>query len=259
MRIRPVAIFCSAANGPILPKTKQCKDVISFWILSCGLQFSNKAGLVGNSPGQFTVLFEVNPVNQNTKSMNATRFFLFLLLLVSILTPNLAQSKYFTRAGTVIFDAEGKLDDIEEIKAKNKAATCILDAATGQMEWSVTMNKFEFANSLMQKHFNENYVESEKYPKANFRGKIADISKVNFSKDGTYPVAVKGTMNLHGVTKEVDVKGNITVEKGKITAASSFDILLKDYKIDIPTVVFVKIAEAAKVSVSAVLEVLNGK
>ncbi len=191
--------------------------------------------------------------------MNATRFFFLLMLLASITTTTNAQSKYFTRTGTVIFDAEGKLDDIEEIKAKNTTATCVLDAATGQMEWAVTMTKFAFANSLMQKHFNENYVESEKYPKATFKGKINDISKVNFDKDGTYPIGVTGTMNLHGVTKEVNVKGVITVEKGKILVNSGFDIPLKDYKIDIPTVVFVKIAESAKVSVSAALEILNGK
>ncbi len=191
--------------------------------------------------------------------MNATRFFFLLMLLASITTTTNAQSKYFTRTGTVIFDAEGKLDDIEEIKAKNTTATCVLDAATGQMEWAVTMTKFAFANSLMQKHFNENYVESEKYPKASFKGKINDISKVNFDKDGTYPVGVNGTMTLHGVTKEVDVKGVVTIEKGKILVNSGFDILLKDYKIDIPTVVFVKIAESAKVSVSAALEILNGK
>lgn len=191
--------------------------------------------------------------------MNATRFFYLLMLLASVITTTNAQSKYFTRTGTVVFDAEGKLDDIEEIKAKNTAATCVLDAATGQMEWAVTMSKFTFANSLMQKHFNENYVESEKYPKASFKGKISDISKVNFDKDGTYPVAVTGNMTLHGVTKEVNVKGAITVEKGKILVNSGFEIPLKDYKIDIPTVVFVKIAESAKVTVSAALEILNGK
>lgn len=191
--------------------------------------------------------------------MNATRFFFLLMLLASITTTTNAQSKYFTRTGTVIFDAEGKLDDIEEIKAKNTAATCVLDAATGQMEWSVTMTKFAFANSLMQKHFNENYVESEKYPKASFKGKINDISKVDFEKDGTYPVGANGTMTLHGVTKEVNVKGTITVEKGKILVNSGLDIPLKDYKIDIPTVVFVKIAESAKVTVSAALEILKGK
>ena len=191
--------------------------------------------------------------------MNATRFFFFFLLLASFTYTTNAQSKYFTRSGTVIFDAEGKLDDVEEIKAKNTAATCVLDAATGQMEWAVTMNKFTFASTLMQKHFNENYVESEKYPKATFKGKISDIGKVNFSKDGTYPVTVNGTMNLHGVTKEISAKGVITVEKGKVLASSGIEIGLKDYKIDIPTVVFVKIAETAKVSISAALEILNGK
>ena len=191
--------------------------------------------------------------------MNTIRFFSLFLLLISISYTTTAQSKYFTRTGSVMFDAEGKLDDVEEIKAKNTTATCVLDATTGQMEWAVTMNKFIFASSLMQKHFNENYIESEKYPKATFKGKINDISKVNFTTDGTYPVAVAGTMNLHGVTKEISVKGVVTVEKGKILVSSGFEVLLKDYKIDIPTVVFVKIAESAKISISAALEILTGK
>ena len=192
--------------------------------------------------------------------MNTIRFFFLLMLLVGInVTTTTAQSKYFTRTGTVIFDAEGKLDDVEEIKAKNTVATCVLDAASGQMEWAVSMNKFDFASSLMQKHFNENYVESEKYPKSTFKGKINELSKVNFSKDGTYPVTVTGNMFLHGVTKEVTAKGVVTVEKGKILVSSSIELMLKDYKIDIPTVVFVKIAESAKVSISAALEILKGK
>jgi len=192
--------------------------------------------------------------------MNTIRFFFLLMLLVGInVTTTTAQSKYFTRTGTVIFDAEGKLDDVEEIKAKNTMATCVLDAESGQMEWAVSMNKFDFASSLMQKHFNENYVESEKYPKATFKGKINDVNKVNFAKDGTYPVTVLGTMNLHGVTKEISAKGVVTVEKGKILVSSSIELMLKDYKIDIPTVVFVKIAESAKVSISAALEILKGK
>jgi len=191
--------------------------------------------------------------------MNATRFFFLLMLIVGINVTTNAQSKYFTRTGTVIFDAEGKLDDVEEIKAKNAVATCVLDASTGQMEWAVPMNKFVFASSLMQKHFNENYVESEKYPKSTFKGKINELSKVNFSKDGTYPVTVTGSMFLHGVTKEVTAKGVITVEKGKVLASSSIELMLKDYKIDIPTVVFVKIAESAKISISAALEILTGK
>lgn len=191
--------------------------------------------------------------------MNTIRFFALLLLLISSTLHIAAQSKYFTRTGTVIFDAEGKLDDIEEIKAKNTTANCVLDAVTGQMEWAVTMNKFAFASSLMQKHFNENYVESEKYPKATFKGKINDISKVNFDQDGTYPIAVSGVMNLHGISKEINVKGVITIEKGKVLSSSSFDLLLKDYKIDIPTVVFMKVAESAKVTVSAVLEILKSK
>ncbi|WP_373549851.1 YceI family protein [Haliscomenobacter sp.] len=189
--------------------------------------------------------------------MNTSHMYLLLTALLSVSGLVQGQSKYYSKSGSVIFDAEGKLDDIEDIKAQNNSAFCVIDSNTGQMEWSVNINKFVFRNSLMQKHFNENYLESEKYPKATFKGKINEISKVDFTKDGTYPVNVAGMLSLHGVVKESNFKGVITIEKGKVRVNSSFEVLLKDYKIDIPTVVFLKVAESAKVTVSTQLEILN--
>ncbi|MBL7794776.1 MAG: YceI family protein [Saprospiraceae bacterium] len=170
-----------------------------------------------------------------------------------------AQQKYFTKSGVIVFDAEGKLDDIEEIKAKTTTATCVYDEGTGNFEWAVPIKSFVFASSLMQEHFNENYLESSKYPKSTFIGKVEKPSAVNLSKDGTYPVKVNGKLTMHGVTQEVSVDGQFIVQKGVISANSSFDIALKDYKIDIPTVVFMKVADVAKVKVNANLQALKSK
>jgi len=102
----------------------------------------------------------------------------------------------------------------------------------------------------MEEHFNENYMESDKYPKAIFKGAVADISKVNFTKDGSYPVAVSGDLTIHGVTNKVSVPGTITVKGGVASAAASFAVRPADYKISIPKLVKDNIAESINITVN---------
>lgn len=169
-----------------------------------------------------------------------------------------AQQKYFSKTATIVFDAEGKLDDVEDIKATTHTATCVFDAETGNFEWSVPIKSFTFANSLMQQHFNENYMESEKYPKATFKGKVADPSAIDFSTEGSVSkVRVSGDLTIHGVTQKVDVDGQFKVKNGVPAALSSFEVALKDYNITIPKVVFMKIAENVKIDIYAPLAVLK--
>ena len=97
----------------------------------------------------------------------------------------------------------------------------------------------------MQEHFNENYMESEKYPMGTFKGKIMEV--IDYTKNGTYDVTAKGQLTLHGVTLPRDLKGKLTVENQKISLISSFEVKLVDYKIDIPKIVFAKIAEVISV------------
>jgi polyisoprenoid-binding protein YceI len=182
--------------------------------------------------------------------------FLGMYLLIGHFSTVQAQ-KYFSKTATIVFDAEGKLDDVEDIKAKTGTASCVYDAATGNFEWSVTIKNFSFANSLMQEHFNENYMESEKFPKATFKGKVENISALNLKKDGTYPVKVLGKLTMHGVTKDISVNGTFKVAKDQMTANSDFEVALKDYEITIPTIVLMKVAENVKISVSAPLQVLK--
>jgi len=113
------------------------------------------------------------------------------------------------------------------------------------------MKAFEFEKALMQDHFHENYVESEKYPKSTFKGNVVDMSKVDLTKDGSYPVKVKGNLTLHGVTKEVLTDAVFTVKGGKVNGASTFKILLADYKVEIPNLVKDKISKDVRIVVDA--------
>lgn len=157
------------------------------------------------------------------------------------------QTRYFTKNGKIYFNATS---DLEKIEATNEKATSIVDASNGAMEFAVLMKGFTFERALMQEHFNENYVESDKYPKAVFKGNVTNFSTVDMKKDGTYPVKIKGMLTLHGESKEVLADGTITVKNGGIVAGKSeFNILLADYKIEIPSLVKDKVAKEVKIVV----------
>lgn len=162
--------------------------------------------------------------------------------------------KYFTKDGSIRFFSTTKVEDIE---ATNNKATCVLDAATGDIEWSVLIKGFAFEKALMEEHFNENYMESTTYPKAGFKGKITNIGTVKMTVDGTYPVKITGDLTMHGVTKKVTVDGTIVVAGGKISANSKFYINPKDYNINIPSPVQAKISENIEITVSGNLQELK--
>jgi polyisoprenoid-binding protein YceI len=179
---------------------------------------------------------------------------LILIALALFTLCNADAQKYFTKTGKINFAAGSA---IEKIEADNSKATSVIDVATGAIEWSVLMKGFTFEKALMQEHFNENYVESTKFPKAVFKGKIANIGAVQLSKDGVYPAEISGTLEMHGQTKPVKSKANFTVKGGKITASSTFKVLLADYKIDIPALVKDKISKEAAISVEANYQLLK--
>jgi polyisoprenoid-binding protein YceI len=166
-----------------------------------------------------------------------------------------AQERYFTKTGKIEFYSKAPLEDIT---AKNSTVMAVLDKNTGAFQFGVQMKSFEFERALMQQHFNSNYVESDKYPQAEFRGAIANNAAVNYSRNGSYPVTVKGKLTLHNVTKNVEVPGTIKVENGKIGAVSSFNIKLSDYKIAIPSPVKDKVSNAIKITVDTTMEPLKG-
>jgi uncharacterized protein YdeI (BOF family) len=159
--------------------------------------------------------------------------------------------KYFTRDAKVKFSSETPM---EKIEALNKSGTCVLDAATGKMEWKVLIKGFLFEKALMQEHFNENYMESSTYPNAQFKGQITNLNEVNFAKDGKYNAVVTGKLTIHGVTKDITTNGALTVANGTIKLNAGFSLLMGDYGIDIPSLVSDKVAKEAKILIDAALE-----
>lgn len=165
------------------------------------------------------------------------------------------QDRYYTKTGKIEFVSKAALEDIE---AKNKTVTAVLDTKSGALQFAVQMKGFEFEKALMQQHFNDNYVESDKYPKAEFKGAITNNNAVNYAKGGAYPVKVKGKLTLHNVTRDVEVPGTIRVENGAVDAAATFTIKLSDYNIAIPSPVKDKISNNIKIVVDTKLEPLKG-
>ena len=136
---------------------------------------------------------------------------------------------YITRNGNVSFYSHTALEDV---KAQNNEAVSVLNAATGDLEFKVAIKSFHFAKTAMEEHFNnDDYMASEKYPKAGFKGKIDNISAVNFSKDGTYNVSVSGDLTIRDVTKSITATGTITVRDGNVTVTSTFSVKRKEYNV----------------------------
>ncbi len=181
------------------------------------------------------------------------RIIIFLMLLIPAFTSTQAQ-KYFTRDGNISFFSDAPL---EKIEAHNSKATSVLDVATGKMEFAVLIKAFQFEKALMQEHFNENYLESDKYPKSTFKGEITNIKSVDFSKDGEYEVNVKGELTIHGETKAIEAPGKIIVKNGNVTANSSFEVAVADFNISVPAVVRDNIAKIVRIDVSVNYEELN--
>jgi len=178
-----------------------------------------------------------------------------LCALFLILTCTLAGTaqKYFSKTAKVHFLSEAP---IEKIEATNNSGYLVVDAANGQIEMSVLIKGFQFAKALMQEHFNENYMESSKYPKAFFKGRITNISSLALMKDGTYQADVQGDLTIHGITKSLSTQAKMIVNGGKISAKGNFDVAIADYGIEVPKVVRDNIAKQVKVSISADLQKL---
>lgn len=167
-----------------------------------------------------------------------------------------AQDKYFTKTGKITFDATVPASP-EKITGTNKSTIAVLDTKTGNLQFSVMMKGFLFERALMEEHFNENYVESNKYPKSEFKGTVQDNDKINYGKDGSYNVAVKGKLTIHGETKDVDTKGTLKISGASISLNAVFSVPLADYKISIPSIVSDKVASNASITVDCQLTPLK--
>lgn len=154
---------------------------------------------------------------------------------------------YFTKNGSISFFSKTILQNIQ---ADNNEVISILNLQTGSLQFSLLNTAFHFPKAKMEEDFNENYMESDKYPRSTFKGSIANINKIDFSKDGTWQANVTGDLMIHGATKNITTIGKIIIKDGKISAAALFKILLEDYHIKIPSIVTNKISENIEININ---------
>jgi hypothetical protein len=170
--------------------------------------------------------------------------FLFILLVISSSAKRGYCQNYMTKTGFIGFYSKTSLEDI---KAENNQVYAVLDPASHHIAFAVLMKGFIFTKELMQEHFNENYVESDKFPKATFSGTCS--GNMDLSKDGTYQVTVKGDLTLHGITKAIETTAQLEVKNDRVQAASAFKLKPEDFNISIPGIVRDKITSEISVKV----------
>ena len=171
---------------------------------------------------------------------------LLLAIISAVFTAN--AQKFMTKTGNITFFSH---TPIEDIMAFNNQVATVLDISTGELAFQVNIKSFKFEKALMEEHFNENYMESDKYPRSTFKGKIVNFNSIDFNKPGKYDVTVEGDLNMHDVTNRVTVRGVIEVVSGGINAASKFNLIPEDYKINIPGLVRDNIAKTLEITVTA--------
>jgi hypothetical protein len=185
---------------------------------------------------------------RNIKKLVAA--FVLALLVCNMQTANAqtpsAQKVYATKTGQIFFNATGGAVAIAAVN--NQVDSKFIDA-TGQIIFGVLVKGFKFENQLMEDHFNENYMESTQFPKADFKGYIKNIKEVNFTKDGTYPITIEGSLTIHGTAQKVSTNGTLQVAEGKPTITGEFSIKIKDYGIK-GLYIGEKIANEAKIKVN---------
>lgn len=182
---------------------------------------------------------------------NMLKRLLILILALTLLSSNAEAPTllYGVKTGTITFRSDAPL---ELVKASSNQLKGVFDAEKKQFAFTLNVNTFKGFNSpLQQEHFNENYLESNKFPRASFEGKI--IEDVDLKKSGFYNIRAKGNLTVHGVTQERIIKCELTIKNNIVSIKSNFTVLLADHNITIPKVVHEKLASEIKVEVNAEL------
>ena len=173
-----------------------------------------------------------------------------ILALASLFAIMPAQAqKFLSKNGHIWFYSHTPMEDIE---AHNNEVASYIDTKTGDVVFQLLVKSFKFKRALMEEHFNENYMQSEKFPKSDFKAKIANLSEVNFEKKGVYKTTVEGAMTIHGVTRTVKTQGTIEVTGANtLKVRTTFEVVPQDYGIEIPATVREKFANSMTVNVDA--------
>ncbi len=184
------------------------------------------------------------------KPAKITECAIIISMIVCLFLPQTLFSQIFnTTTGKAKFTSEAPL---ELIKAESNKMVCLIDTKDRRFAFSVPVESFEGFNSPLQKeHFRDNYLETDKFKAATFQGKI--IEEVDLTQNGVYNIRAKGKVTIHGVEKEMIIKGKITVKDGSILVDSTMDVPLEDFNIKVPRVVNQKIAQVIKVHVESTL------
>lgn len=170
-----------------------------------------------------------------------------MCLIITAFTFNAHAQKYVDKSGNVKFEASEKL--FEAVEATNESVTAVLNAATGEFASLALITGFRFKNSLMEEHFNENYIESETYPKAIFKGKLTDFDLSNLSETAI-EVVIDGKLELHGKEKAINTKVSLQEIDGAIVMKGNFTVAPSDFDIDIPSIVENKIAKEVSIIIN---------
>ncbi len=162
-----------------------------------------------------------------------------------------SQSIQMTRSGQVSFFSKTTMENIEAV---NNEVMSFIDTGKGEVVFAILIKSFHFDRALMEEHFNENYLESTKFPKATFQGKITNASQIDFNKDGTYEATVEGDLTIHGIKQKQITTGTFTIKSGKLTVNSRFIIKLADFNVEIPSLVSEKISKTVEIKVNCQYE-----
>jgi polyisoprenoid-binding protein YceI len=175
---------------------------------------------------------------------------IILFALIGLTTLTFAQKKRTTTSATINFDATTKLDALP--KAENKTVIASINTKSGAIAFEAIIKSFSFSNPKIQEHFNSaGWMDSDKFPSAIFKGKITNLSAINFKKDGTYNATVSGNLTLHGVTKPVSTTASIVVAGKAVNATTDFSIKLADYGVNGAAIGAGKVATDPKITVIA--------
>ena len=191
-----------------------------------------------------------NLTNQKRKTMKIKLIAVTVIMMLAAAT---SAQKYITKNGDISFYSSTPVEDIE---AHNNQVNAALDTETGDFVFKVLIKSFKFEKALMQEHFNENYMESHKFPNATFVGKVKNAGDIDFSKPGKYEAEIEGKLTIHGVTQEITESGTFEVKDDGIHGLSKFLVKVADYDIKIPKTVINNIAKEIEVTVDVNLKAL---